>query len=161
MRARSADAAEFNAAKRVPVMALTLSLLMWLVAFLAVGGEWFLMWQSQDWNGQEAAFRDFAVVGLVLSDSVAAGHGTATLKLQSGECNRLSCGAGHTTQCRRQYMRDRYKEFAREPDRMTDLKSKTAIRIMTTTVTTLTTATGANAGPGPCARRASASATSA
>jgi predicted small integral membrane protein len=24
------------------------------------------MWQSRDWNGQEAAFRMFAVVGLVL-----------------------------------------------------------------------------------------------
>jgi predicted small integral membrane protein len=39
---------------------------MWLVAFLAVGGEWLLMWQSQIWNGQEAAFRNFAVVGIVL-----------------------------------------------------------------------------------------------
>src|SRR5579862_8702398 len=29
----------FNAAKRIPVMALTLSLLMWLVAFLSVGAE--------------------------------------------------------------------------------------------------------------------------
>ena len=57
---------QFNMAKRVPVLALSLSLLMWLVAFLAVGGEWFLMWQSHDWNGQEAAFRNFAVVGLVL-----------------------------------------------------------------------------------------------
>ena len=56
----------FNAAKRVPVMALTLSLLMWLVAFLCVGGEWFLMWQSHIWTGQEEAFRMFAVVGLVL-----------------------------------------------------------------------------------------------
>jgi predicted small integral membrane protein len=47
-------------------MALTLSMLMWLVAFLSVGGEWFLMWQSRTWNGQEAAFRMFAVVGIVL-----------------------------------------------------------------------------------------------
>jgi predicted small integral membrane protein len=60
----SADA--FNSAKRVPLIALTLSMLMWLVAFLAIGGEWFLMWQSHTWNGQEAAFRMFAVVGLVL-----------------------------------------------------------------------------------------------
>lgn len=60
------DVAKFNAAKRAPVMALALSLLMWLVAFLAVGGEWFMMWQSHDWNGQEAAFRNFAVVALVL-----------------------------------------------------------------------------------------------
>lgn len=59
-------AAEFNMAKQVPVMALTLSLLMWLVAFLAVGGEWFLMWQSHEWNGQEPAFRNFALVGIVL-----------------------------------------------------------------------------------------------
>jgi predicted small integral membrane protein len=41
-------------------------LLLWLVAFLTIGGEWFLMWQSHIWNGQEEAFRNFAVVGLVL-----------------------------------------------------------------------------------------------
>jgi predicted small integral membrane protein len=58
--------AAFNTAKRIPVMALTLSMLMWLVAFLSVGAEWFLMWQSHTWNGQEPAFRMFAVVGLVL-----------------------------------------------------------------------------------------------
>ena len=39
---------------------------MWLVAFLTVGGEWFLMWQSKSWNGQEAAFRMFTIVGIVL-----------------------------------------------------------------------------------------------
>jgi predicted small integral membrane protein len=65
-RALRRPAAGFNAAKRLPVMALTLSLLMWLVAFLSVGAEWFLMWQSHTWNGQEAAFRMFTVVGLVL-----------------------------------------------------------------------------------------------
>jgi predicted small integral membrane protein len=57
---------EFNAAKRVPIIALTLGMLMWLVAFLSVGAEWFLMWQSHLWNGQEAAFRMFVVVGIVL-----------------------------------------------------------------------------------------------
>jgi predicted small integral membrane protein len=66
IRAFRLSASEFNASKRVPVIALTLSLLMWLVAFLSVGGEWFLMWQSRDWNGQEAAFRNFAIVGIVL-----------------------------------------------------------------------------------------------
>jgi predicted small integral membrane protein len=39
---------------------------MWLVAFLSVGGEWFLMWQSKMWNGQDAAFRVFTVVGILL-----------------------------------------------------------------------------------------------
>lgn len=56
----------FNARKRMAIVALSLSLLMWLVAFLAIGGEWFEMWQSSTWNGQEEAFRMFVVVGLVL-----------------------------------------------------------------------------------------------
>jgi predicted small integral membrane protein len=56
----------FDRAKRLAIAALTLSLLMWLVAFLSVGGEWFLMWQSKKWNGQDAAFRMFTVVGIVL-----------------------------------------------------------------------------------------------
>jgi predicted small integral membrane protein len=56
----------FHQAKRASILALTLSLLMWLVAFLSVGGEWFLMWQSKTWNGQDAAFRMFTVVGIVL-----------------------------------------------------------------------------------------------
>jgi predicted small integral membrane protein len=59
-------ATAFNLAKRIAVVALTLSLLMWFVAFLTVGAEWFLMWQSRTWNGQEAAFRMFTVVGIVL-----------------------------------------------------------------------------------------------
>lgn len=59
-------AATFHRTKRVAIIALTLSLLMWLVAFLSVGGEWFLMWQSRSWNGQDAAFRMFTVVGIVL-----------------------------------------------------------------------------------------------
>jgi predicted small integral membrane protein len=65
-RALGAPAAAFHQAKRVSILALALSLLMWLVAFLAVGGEWFLMWQSKSWNGQDAAFRMFTVVGIVL-----------------------------------------------------------------------------------------------
>ena len=56
----------FHRAKRVSIAALTLGLLMWLVAFLSVGGEWFLMWQSKSWNGQDAAFRMFTVVGIAL-----------------------------------------------------------------------------------------------
>ena len=59
-------AAEFNQASSLAIAALTSSLLMWLLAFLSVGGEWFLMWQSKTRNGQEAAFRMFTVVGLIL-----------------------------------------------------------------------------------------------
>jgi predicted small integral membrane protein len=66
LKARRSTAAEFERAKSVAVAGLTLSLLMWLVAFLAVGAEWFLMWQSATGNGQMAAFRMFTVVGIVL-----------------------------------------------------------------------------------------------
>lgn len=66
LRARSATIAQFNTARRIAIIALTASLLLWMVAFLAVGGEWFLMWQSATWNGQEAAFRNFAIAGIVL-----------------------------------------------------------------------------------------------
>jgi predicted small integral membrane protein len=62
----SASKEDFERAKGVAVGALTLGLLMWLVAFLSIGGEWFLMWQSKNWNGQEAAFRMFTVIGIVL-----------------------------------------------------------------------------------------------
>src|ERR1700751_2211069 len=64
-RAVRRPAADFNSAKRIPITALTLGLLLWLVAFITVGGEWFLMWQSNIWNGQEAAFRMFTVIGIV------------------------------------------------------------------------------------------------
>jgi predicted small integral membrane protein len=56
----------FEASKRWAIAGLTLGLLMWLVAFLSVGGEWFLMWQSRTWNGQDVAFRMFAVTGITL-----------------------------------------------------------------------------------------------
>jgi predicted small integral membrane protein len=64
--ALNSPARMFQAAKRISSAALTLSLLMWLLAFIAVGGEWFLMWQSHLWNGQDAAGRNFVVVGIVL-----------------------------------------------------------------------------------------------
>jgi predicted small integral membrane protein len=66
VRALRGTVSAFNHAKRVSLVALALSLTMWLVVFLSVGGEWFLMWQSKSWNGQEEAFRMFTVVGIVL-----------------------------------------------------------------------------------------------
>lgn len=65
-RARMLPAEQFTRAKNLGVVALTLGMLMWFVAFLSVGGEWFLMWQSRTWNGQDAAFRMFVVLGIVL-----------------------------------------------------------------------------------------------
>jgi len=65
-RARSAPAAEWRQAKTLAAVGLTLSLTQWFFAFMTVGGEWFLMWQSRTWNGQDAAFRLFAMMGLSL-----------------------------------------------------------------------------------------------
>jgi predicted small integral membrane protein len=56
----------FHRSKKVAITALTCALLMWLLAFLSIGSEWFLMWQSKTWDGREEAFRMFAVVGIVL-----------------------------------------------------------------------------------------------
>jgi predicted small integral membrane protein len=66
VRNLKAPAASFSQSKSVAIAGLTLSMLIWLVAFLTIGGEWFLMWQSKTWNGQEAAFRMFTIVGIVL-----------------------------------------------------------------------------------------------
>jgi predicted small integral membrane protein len=65
-QARKLPLAAWQRAKSLAVVGLTLSLLQWYVAFLCVGAEWFLMWQSKIWNGQEAAMRMFVVMGLSL-----------------------------------------------------------------------------------------------
>ena len=65
-RARSTGAAQFNRAKGLAIVGLTVSLLQWYFAFLVVGGEWFLMWQSEVFNGQPAAHRMFSVLGISL-----------------------------------------------------------------------------------------------
>jgi predicted small integral membrane protein len=65
-RALRQSSSTFNAQKSAAVVGLAVSLLMWLVAFLDVGGEWFMMWQSPAWNGQQQAFRTFAILSLVL-----------------------------------------------------------------------------------------------
>lgn len=65
-RACRAQASSFNRAKNPAVAGLTLAMLLWLFAFLIVGSEWFLMWQSKLWNGREPAFHMFLVTGIVL-----------------------------------------------------------------------------------------------
>ncbi len=65
-RARRDSPGTFAAAKRTGTLALTSGLLLWLLAFTTIGGEWFLMWQSRDWNGQQAAFRMFTTEALIL-----------------------------------------------------------------------------------------------
>lgn len=59
-------AAQFNSAKTTATLGLAAGMLFWFFGFLVVGGEWFQMWQSQIWNGQAAAFRFIASLGLFL-----------------------------------------------------------------------------------------------
>ncbi|KAA6458652.1 DUF2165 domain-containing protein [Acidobacteria bacterium AB60] len=66
LHARRAASSQFHRAKAVAIAGLTTAMLLFLVGFLSIGAEWFLMWQSRTWNGQDAAFRMFAVAGIVL-----------------------------------------------------------------------------------------------
>ena len=61
-----ASAERFNAAKSLAVLGLAGSMLFWFFGFMVVGGEWFQMWQSQIWNGQQPAFRFIGSIGLIL-----------------------------------------------------------------------------------------------
>lgn len=66
LRALRAPAARFHRAKRFAVLGAAVAFTLWFTGFMVVGGEWFAMWQSTVWNGQEAAFRFYVTVMLVL-----------------------------------------------------------------------------------------------
>ncbi|MGH3815915.1 MAG: DUF2165 domain-containing protein [Pseudonocardiaceae bacterium] len=62
--------------KRGVVVACQLSALGWLMqiilfggGFIAIGGEWFQMWQSSEWNGTQPALQNFLIasIGLILA----------------------------------------------------------------------------------------------
>lgn len=54
--------AVFCASKKVATIGLLVGVGLWSTGFMTVGAEWFLMWQSQTWNGQEAAFRFITII---------------------------------------------------------------------------------------------------
>lgn len=56
----------FAQAKSVAVVGLTAGILLLLVPFIAIGGEWFAMWQSSTWNSQNEAFQLTITIGIVL-----------------------------------------------------------------------------------------------
>lgn len=53
-------------ARRFSTYGLLMLMVLFGAGFIAVGGEWFSMWQSKDWNGLEAATRVFLLSGVVL-----------------------------------------------------------------------------------------------
>ncbi|MFB9902546.1 DUF2165 domain-containing protein [Allokutzneria oryzae] len=56
-------------ARRLSVLGWVMAVLLFGGGFIAIGGEWFQMWQSSTWNGMEAAFRNVVIAsfGLVLA----------------------------------------------------------------------------------------------
>jgi predicted small integral membrane protein len=66
LRARHATAAAFQRAKAWIVAGVAVGFAVWFVGFMVVGGEYFAMWQSRAWNGQEAAFRFYITLLAVL-----------------------------------------------------------------------------------------------
>jgi predicted small integral membrane protein len=56
----------FDRALDLSVAGLTLAMLLYGAGFIAVGGEWFLMWQSKSWSGSDSAARFFILNAAVL-----------------------------------------------------------------------------------------------
>jgi len=61
-----APAGMFHRAKAVAISGLTLGFLTWQFGFMTIGGEWFGMWMSPQWNGVPSAFRFTIVIMAVL-----------------------------------------------------------------------------------------------
>ena len=59
-------AALFHAAKPAVALGVGLGFLLWFTGFAVIGGEWFAMWQSKEWNGVPSAFRFTVTLLLVL-----------------------------------------------------------------------------------------------
>ncbi|MER6207584.1 DUF2165 domain-containing protein [Streptomyces sp. NPDC001073] len=65
-------------ARRVSTYGLLMLMVLFGAGFIAVGGEWFAMWQSKDWNGLDAATRVFLLSGVVLVVVQLTGERSAT-----------------------------------------------------------------------------------
>ena len=65
---RAAKTRSFDAPRRLATIGLLMILILFMGGFITVGGEWFQMWRSVEWNGLEPAFRNsvLAAFGLVL-----------------------------------------------------------------------------------------------
>ena len=56
-RCLRSDGGRFDHLKRLVIIGPAFGFLVWFFGFMVVDGEWFSMWQSPKWNGQETAFR--------------------------------------------------------------------------------------------------------
>jgi len=56
----------FKRAKNWVYLGCLVGFLLWFFGFIVIGGEWFCMWQSEQWNGIEAAFRFVVIIMFTL-----------------------------------------------------------------------------------------------
>jgi predicted small integral membrane protein len=56
----------FRTARTVASIGLLMIVVLFFGGFIAVGGEWFGMWRSTQWNGLDTAFRDGSLAGIGL-----------------------------------------------------------------------------------------------
>ncbi|MEU9401481.1 DUF2165 domain-containing protein [Streptomyces sp. SID4985] len=57
---------DHDLARRISTYGLLMLILLFGAGFIAIGGEWFAMWQSKAWNGLDAATRIVLVSGVAL-----------------------------------------------------------------------------------------------
>lgn len=53
-------------ARQLSTLGLLMLLLLFGAGFVAIGGEWFAMWQSKAWNGQQSAFQFYMTLLAVI-----------------------------------------------------------------------------------------------
>lgn len=56
----------FAASRTTAVVGLSMGFVLYGVGFVVIGGEWFAMWQSPQWNGQKAAFEFLGMISAVM-----------------------------------------------------------------------------------------------
>jgi predicted small integral membrane protein len=56
----------FHHQKQWAYLGCTVGFLVWFLGFMVIRGEWFDMWQSENWNGVPSAFRFVVMIFLTL-----------------------------------------------------------------------------------------------
>lgn len=56
----------FTSARVTASIGLAMIVLLFVGGFIAIGGEWFQMWRSTEWNGLDPAFRNATIAGIGL-----------------------------------------------------------------------------------------------
>ncbi len=56
----------YRLARRVSTIGLLMIIVLFFGGFIVIGGEWFQMWKSTEWNGLDPAFRNTALAAFAL-----------------------------------------------------------------------------------------------